>query len=542
MRGVPSWRQGIRWVAALAATLVLASCTTPADSDRVEVSATTPVIADIVRGVAGDHATVHGLIPNRADPHTYEPHLKTLRAIAHSRVIFSNGLLLEEQSLTKALTANARPGAEVVPLAEHLPQAGGYQLPLVENAALDTVWLGLRVQGKTGHPDEAVRLHVESAEGPGNVEAFITGTFGAPERLLSTQDRDVAATLPQAAHTHVSWSFSAPGVYRLTLHASVVNVRSGKHLQDVGKSEYTFAVGVDPSEAATPAQRENPTSLVALDQGHEDITVDLDANRLLITGDAQATTPTPKARGVGNKPARGRAVDINARYQANETVIVVPPSTLHEVPPQPAMRFVGKPGTQVYLLAQAVLGKHVHGDLDPHVWLDPANGEAMVQMVLDKLIEVDPKARATYQRNASAYLARLREASKHMLADAEAVPKPRRYLVTTHDGYGYLAHALDYQVAGFVTPNPALEPSPGDMARLASSLDDLKVPAVFIEPNATAQSESLRSLAHGRGVAICEIFGDSFGETIATYPELLETNGRNLRQCLGGSQQAETRP
>ena len=68
----------------------------------------------------------------------------------------------------------------------------------------------------------------------------------------------------------------------------------------------------------------------------------------------------------------------------------MPTTTLQPVPPERAFRFLGNPGEETYLLPQAVLGNHVHGELDPHFWHDVAAVKAVVKVVRDELSTADP--------------------------------------------------------------------------------------------------------------------------------------------------------
>ena len=51
---------------------------------------TTGILADLVRNVAGDRATVTQMVPDGADPHSYEPGLRTVRDVAYADLAFSN--------------------------------------------------------------------------------------------------------------------------------------------------------------------------------------------------------------------------------------------------------------------------------------------------------------------------------------------------------------------------------------------------------------------------------------------------------------------
>ncbi|GGG82468.1 anchored repeat ABC transporter, substrate-binding protein [Corynebacterium pelargi] len=471
------------------ALCLLTACSAPSpQQQRLQVAASTPIIADIASAIAGDDAEVQSVMPPNADPHIFEPRLSSIRTIATADVVLSNGLLLEEQSLSRALASNTKPGALHVVLGQALPKAGGYQLPLVENAALDTVWLGFRVEGERPEPGH-VELRILDAQGPGFIEAFITGTFGSPERLLSSKNTSLVASLPENAHTHVSWAFEQAGEYALELAACFVPDQGDA--QPIATQRFRFAVG------------EAPDGPSVLDQGHEDITVDLNAHSLGFVGD-QAPHP-------------------------DEAVIAVPAQTLQLIPADPAYRFLGRPQQPVYLLHQAVLGKHVHGDVDPHIWLDPSNARAMAQLITQALSRKDPEHAAAYARREQEFLERLQQVEAKMHDHVEGIAPSRRHLLSTHDGFGYLAQAMQLEVAG-VVPASA---TPRDIAALQQTLRDLNVPAVFVDPRELSRSKTLESVAKAQGVKVCTLHSDALGEQAPTYLALLEQNASTLEKCLG---------
>lgn len=62
---------------------------------QVQVAATTPILADLVRQVGGERVRVASVLPPGADPHTFDPTPSTAKALAQARVLFANGLGLE---------------------------------------------------------------------------------------------------------------------------------------------------------------------------------------------------------------------------------------------------------------------------------------------------------------------------------------------------------------------------------------------------------------------------------------------------------------
>ncbi|BEL08466.1 hypothetical protein Q0Z83_066570 [Actinoplanes sichuanensis] len=488
-----------RLIAAAALLTVTTACSPPpalsAGDGRVQVVTTTGILADLVRNVGGDRVVVDAIVPDNADAHAYEPTLRDVRNIVYADVAFSNYLMLEAQSVIKALDANLPDGVEQISLAEGATKYAAEIIPLVEDVSLDTIWLGLRVAGRgerhgmTRSTD--VRLSVTGVSGPGELIAYLTGSFGEPAVFVSGGAG--AMDLPPDAHTHMSWAFTEPGVYRLSLRADSGAIR-------LGEGTVTFAVGVDPYGVLPGA--------AVLRDGHTDITVDVDGSQLYLYSDD------------GRRDAFDR------------TVIEVPAKGLREVPAGPGFRFLGRPGTRIHQLPQAVLGRHVHGEIDPHLWQDVGNAQAYTELIRDTLIAADPAGAAAYSANTDRYLRELTELDDHVRAAIDAVPRSDRYLVTTHDAFGYLAKAYDIPVAGFVTPNPAVEASLADRRRLTETLRNLRIRAVFLEPNLRARSSTLVEVAGRLGVRVCDIYGDAFDDRVTSYVSMMRFNADSIRTCL----------
>jgi anchored repeat ABC transporter substrate-binding protein len=506
----------------LLATLLVSGCGAAglsASGDRLQVVTTTGLLRDLAQNVGGDRVNAVSLVPDSADPHSFEPTLRDVRDVVYADVALSNYLLLEQHNIIKTLDANLEDDVPNVSLAEEAVKYAAEIIPLVENVNLDTVWLGLRARGSGAQygADRAsdVLLSVTDASGPGDVYGYLTGTFGETDVYFDSSDgfdaasgfKDDTATLPVDAHTHMSWVFTKPGEYRLTF-AAHLQVDATSRPVALGQATFTFAVGIKPTGIGSP-------TATILNQGHADLTVDLDSGELSALYDPE-----------------GGGESTQIEYRADEIVIEVPSKALDEVPAGSQFSFMGRPGEQIYQLPQAVLGKHVHGEIDPHLWQDVRNAMAYVELIRDTLIDEDPDGAKEYRANADAYLARLDELDRYVRRTIGGIPKHRRYLITTHDAFAYLAHAYDVEIAGFVTPNPATEPSLADRRKLTETIRNLEVPAVFMEPNLAARSATLTEVAEEEGVRVCPIYGDTFDDTVDTYVEMMRFNADSLKECL----------
>lgn len=496
-------------LACLATTL--AACSTGnapeldiTSAERPVVVTSTPLLAELASHVAPD-ADIRSLMPAGADPHSFEPSMRALRDVTRADIAFSNGLLLERQSLTDTINAHIPDGVQHITLGDAAVRYGASHIPLVEDLALSTVWLGLAV-----HDDQhsltnsgTVSITAVEASGPGNLAAFTTGTFGTPKPYITSSDGiDDTDTieLPLNAHTHMSWGFSQPGSYQLTLDATL---HSDDGDRDLGRTTLAFRVGSASSTAA------DGSTLTSINNGHFDIATSLSGGITL----------------QGEKEGRTLTLD-------PASVVVEVPHTTATTIPDGSWRFLAAPGTEAWILAQAVLGEHVHGEIDPHLWLDVRNAIAYVEAIADELAHVNPTGAANYRENAAEYVSELEELDSWATEVIGSIPAKQRELVTAHDAFGYFARAYGLNVVGFVSPNPTLEPSVQQLANLSRVITDSAAPAVFIDPTAGGQTGQLVNLAHTAGAHVCELYSDSFTPDIHSYIGLIEHNVRAMKSCL----------
>ncbi|MER6527334.1 anchored repeat ABC transporter, substrate-binding protein [Streptomyces sp. NPDC001508] len=470
------------------------------------VSATTAIIADLVEQVGGDRVDVTSIVPRHGDPHSYEPSPGDAAKVADADIVFSNGLLLEEPGIMKMVHNNAPKDAPKVEIAEELEQYGGTVMKLEEDLGLDVLWLGWAVEGQVAGDGSQVRTTATKLEGPGELRVYLTDTLGRPKVYVDSADgldaKDSFA-LPPEAHTHVNWAFSKPGTYELTVEGRTETL-DGK-TERFGSGTFTFTVG-DAAEA--------PKDATVLDGGHADVALNAETGKVYVRADEDKS---------GER----------TRHPASDVVLNVPDRAKESVPEEKPYAFLGKPGEDLWVLPQAVIGKHVHGDMDPHAWEDVANAEAYVRRIEAELIKADPDGKTTYEKNTAAYLKTLGALDQEVARTLATIPEENRELITTHDAFGYLARAYGMQVAGFVVPVPNREPSAAEVEELGTTIREKRVPSVFLEPNLAARADVLKRVAQDQDVAVCTIYGDSFDDKIHDYLSMMRHNANELAKCLG---------
>jgi ABC-type Zn uptake system ZnuABC Zn-binding protein ZnuA len=91
-----------------------------ASAGSLRVVASTTVLADLARHVAGDRASVVSLAPEGIEVHDYQPKPEDARAVAEADVLVLNGVGLDRWA-EKLFDTGARPGATRVSLGNGLP-------------------------------------------------------------------------------------------------------------------------------------------------------------------------------------------------------------------------------------------------------------------------------------------------------------------------------------------------------------------------------------------------------------------------------------
>jgi zinc/manganese transport system substrate-binding protein len=169
--------------------------------------------------------------------------------------------------------------------------------------------------------------------------------------------------------------------------------------------------------------------------------------------------------------------------------------------------------------------------VDPHAWLDLANGQRYAENIRDGLIAADPAGTADYRAWTDAYLARLRALDGWTRRQLAAIPAARRVLVTNHDAAGYFAAAYGFTVRA---PATALDETVGgqDLARLAGWVREQGVPAVFLEH--AKDPRLVARIAEDAGVALGgTLYLDGVpADGLSTYEGMFLLNVRRLVAAL----------
>ena len=99
---------------------------------------------------------------------------------------------------------------------------------------------------------------------------------------------------------------------------------------------------------------------------------------------------------------------------------------------------------------------HKAGEIDPHAWLDTRNASRWVQVMANRLAEIDPANAAIYQRNAVSAKSELEVLAQRI--SAQVAPVSERPFIVFHDAYQYFESQFKLTLAGTVSMSDAQKP------------------------------------------------------------------------------------
>lgn len=173
---------------------------------------------------------------------------------------------------------------------------------------------------------------------------------------------------------------------------------------------------------------------------------------------------------------------------------------------------------------------HDAGNLDPHIWLSPANALTIAQWMKADLAPLYPEQAAQLDANLQRFETRI-NAEQEKLSARFATLKDKPYFVF-HDGYGYLEEYLGIEHRGVFSLAHEIQPGARHVNALRDQLRSAGRACVFSEPQFTPRL--INSLTEGLSVETAQL--DPLGADIAVsadgYIELLNSLTGSWAVCL----------
>lgn len=177
---------------------------------------------------------------------------------------------------------------------------------------------------------------------------------------------------------------------------------------------------------------------------------------------------------------------------------------------------------------------HEHSGVDPHIWLDLANDQIIVDKIVDALAGLDPENASLFEQNGTLYKAKLKsldERFKQGLLNC----RHSTLILGGHAAFGYLARRYGLEQVALYGFNPEAKPTPRQLIKVVRLAREKGIKAVFFE----------RQLSHEMAEVIAKEVGArtfvlNSGANLSSYEvssgltflEIMENNLENLRNGL----------
>jgi zinc transport system substrate-binding protein len=156
--------------------------------------------------------------------------------------------------------------------------------------------------------------------------------------------------------------------------------------------------------------------------------------------------------------------------------------------------------------------------IDPHLWLDPENGQLWLEAIARALSALDPENAEAYVSNALAGAVEIAGQVARISAQMGAAPRP--YLAY-HDAFQYAEAWLGLVGVGAIESGHAVELGPARLAQLRDVVSELGVTCILAEPQFNpGLVEAVMDKGRGRVVTI-DPLGGGFEAGPALYLSVL---------------------
>ena len=178
--------------------------------------------------------------------------------------------------------------------------------------------------------------------------------------------------------------------------------------------------------------------------------------------------------------------------------------------------------------------KQDHGEVNPHIWLDPLRAIQQVNNIRDGLVKADPDCTNGYTERAAAYSAQLMELNAAFATQLR--PFRGQTFIAFHDFAPYFAERYGLK-ADFVVDVPEMNPTPADLQRVSNKVKQTQLKALLSEPQ--EGNRSFNALAEDLGVNVVtfdplETGSEEASKKPDTYLSVMRSNVASLIKAFGG--------
>ena len=171
--------------------------------------------------------------------------------------------------------------------------------------------------------------------------------------------------------------------------------------------------------------------------------------------------------------------------------------------------------------------EHHHGEFDPHIWLDPINAKAILNEMVEHLIENDAANASIYKKNLDKALNELDKLTMNVMTDLNKSTAS----IVFHDAYQYFEERFNVNVLGAFTVNTDVMPGAEQLKEIREIIEHDNVSCVFSELqfnpdiiNAVAKDMNIKT-------GILDPLGATLNPGKGLYFDLIKNMSSSFKGC-----------
>ncbi|CQR47077.1 High-affinity zinc uptake system binding-protein ZnuA precursor [Paraliobacillus sp. PM-2] len=176
---------------------------------------------------------------------------------------------------------------------------------------------------------------------------------------------------------------------------------------------------------------------------------------------------------------------------------------------------------------------HDHGDIDPHVWLDPMLAIKLAETIKDELITQIPKQEKTLEANYQKLANKLTELDRTFhdtLKNGE-----KKEILVAHAAYGYWEKAYGIEQIAITGLSSSDEPSQKEVEKILEQVKEYGINHLFFEQNVSSRLASV--IQNEAGIKALhlhnlEVLTQKDIDNNETYFTIMNKNLKSLKKAL----------
>lgn len=168
-------------------------------------------------------------------------------------------------------------------------------------------------------------------------------------------------------------------------------------------------------------------------------------------------------------------------------------------------------------------GHHDHDEMDPHVWVSPAQARKMSATIAEAMAKADPAHAKVYAANHAAFQKEIDALDAELKALFAAIPAEKRSFLVFHPAWGYFAR--DYGLTQTSIEFEGKEPSAKRLAAIVTQAKAKGARAIFVQPQMSQRTASVIAKAVGAKLVVADPLAEDWAANLRQV-------GKGFREAL----------